>query len=404
MAYKILSFDGGGSWAVLQLLTLLERYGNLKGHQVLQQYDCVVANSGGSIVLTALCENWSIKESIELFKEKALREKIFSKNKFKERFFPVDYLRYFKLNLGPKYSSKRKREAFEELFPNCNKRRLYEIPDFIGNKNLKIIICAYDALNNKAVLFKSYKNEEYFDDVTLVQAIHASSNAPIQYFDFPARFKAKNSEIFYELWDGALGGFNNPAAVGVNEAIQNEISPSEIHLVSLGTGNIVTSMDSKSKYYQAKDKTIQNRHRKLIPRKIKAQLSYFSKSVMQQAKTILYQPPDWSNEIASTMIFGPQKNYDKSRFIRLSPLIYYNSRVPITSKELIEALINLDMDLTTETDINLLFHCFKEWANDSLYNQPITYRIKREGEIIPKTGTLLFSEAMNEWVKEDTRN
>lgn len=40
--YKILSLDGGGSWALLQLLTLNERYPGWSGHQVLKQYDLVL--------------------------------------------------------------------------------------------------------------------------------------------------------------------------------------------------------------------------------------------------------------------------------------------------------------------------------------------------------------------------
>lgn len=401
MAYKLLSLDGGGSWAVLQLLTILDRYGNINGHNVLKKFDLVAANSGGSIVLAALCENWKIEQAIDLFRKKDLRNQIFSKNKFKERFFPVDYLRLLNINIGPKYSSKRKKEAFERLFPVCNSHRLKQIPDLIGKKSLKIIICTYDALNNKSVFFKSFKNEKYFDDVTLVQAIHASSNAPIQYFDFPARFKAKESEVFYDLWDGALGGFNNPSVVAVNEAIQAGVPCDNLSLISLGTGNIVTSMYAKEQYYKSKDTAIRFRHKKFNFRKIGEQLKFFSSSVMQQAKTILYQPPDWSNEISSTLIFGRNENYDKSRFIRLSPLIYCNENTSDEINNLIDSLSNLDMDLTSEKEIEMLMKCYMHWKNDRIYNQPITYRVNREGAIDSSKGTLRYTESMDEWKKYD---
>jgi len=69
--YKILSLDGGGSWSILQLLTLKERFKNeiptLNGHAILREFDMVIANSGGSIVLAALCQDWTIDKTLELF-------------------------------------------------------------------------------------------------------------------------------------------------------------------------------------------------------------------------------------------------------------------------------------------------------------------------------------------------
>ena len=80
--FNILALDGGGSWAIIQLLTLKHRYGNIKGHELLQNFDLVIANSGGSIVLAALAENYSLDQAIGLFKEKENRERIFHQNAF----------------------------------------------------------------------------------------------------------------------------------------------------------------------------------------------------------------------------------------------------------------------------------------------------------------------------------
>jgi patatin-like phospholipase/acyl hydrolase len=198
--YKILSLDGGGSWAIIQLLTLKDRYGNLNGHEILKKFDLVIANSGGSIVLAALAEDYSIDKAITLFQNQKNREQIFHKNTFKDRYFPVDYLGLFNAGFGPKYSATKKKEAFENLFPEIDKVQMNELPKLISIESLKIVVCTYDALNNRAKFFKSYSaSGNGYDSVKLTQAINGSSNAPVQYFDFPARFKAKESDIFYEL-------------------------------------------------------------------------------------------------------------------------------------------------------------------------------------------------------------
>ncbi|WP_456437556.1 patatin-like phospholipase family protein, partial [Psychroserpens sp.] len=276
MSYKILSLDGGGSWAILQLLTLKHKYGNVNGHEVLRDFDMIIANSGGSIALAALAENWTIDKALTLFDKKEVREQIFHKNSFKDRFFPIDYFRIFK-GFGPKYSSVEKGKAFKRLFPELDKRQMDELPEFIGKPSLKLIVCTYDALNNRAKFFKSYYDQkEIYDSVRMTQAIHGSSNAPIQYFDFPARFKTKNSEIFYELWDGALGGFNNPVTAGVIEAMKEGVDLNTVKVVSIGTGNKLMSIEDKERFYEVKQITQRERRKKFKFWRLKYQMEYFT--------------------------------------------------------------------------------------------------------------------------------
>lgn len=52
-------------------------------------------------------------------------------------------------------------------------------------------------------------------DATLVEAVHASTNAPIRYYDEPAEVSGRR------YWDGALGGYNNPVLAAVVEALAN---------------------------------------------------------------------------------------------------------------------------------------------------------------------------------------
>ena len=60
MSYKILSLDGGGSWALVQARVLIDIYGDISGHELLRQFDMAIANSGGSLVLACLCNDMKI--------------------------------------------------------------------------------------------------------------------------------------------------------------------------------------------------------------------------------------------------------------------------------------------------------------------------------------------------------
>ena len=49
--FRILSLDGGGSWALIQVMALINLYGgDATGHQVLRDFDLVAANSGGRVM------------------------------------------------------------------------------------------------------------------------------------------------------------------------------------------------------------------------------------------------------------------------------------------------------------------------------------------------------------------
>ncbi|HXP51736.1 MAG TPA: patatin-like phospholipase family protein, partial [Bacteroidia bacterium] len=77
--YRILSLDGGGSWALIQAKALFniykKQYGDgVTGHQVLSNFDYAGANSGGAIVLAALIQNWPLQQLIDFFNTQSKRE------------------------------------------------------------------------------------------------------------------------------------------------------------------------------------------------------------------------------------------------------------------------------------------------------------------------------------------
>src|SRR5579862_8436570 len=78
--YRILSLDGGGTWALIQVKALIALYGeNAPGRSVLRDFDLVAANSGGSIVLGGMIENLALGEILGFFQDEAKRKSVFSR-------------------------------------------------------------------------------------------------------------------------------------------------------------------------------------------------------------------------------------------------------------------------------------------------------------------------------------
>lgn len=393
--FKILSFDGGGTWSIIQLLTLKERYGGeRKGHDILKEYDLVISNSGGSIVLATLCCNWSLDQAIQFFNNECQRVRIFVKNGFLQRYFPTNILRFF--GFGPKYSTDEKYEALADIFKEVDGKELKDLPAYVGKDSLKIVVCNYDAINNRAKFFKSYKGKsESFESVDFIRSIHGSSNPPVNYFDFPARFEVKGgkSDDFF-AWDGALGGFNNPVAAGVIEAINLDVDKESIFVVSLGTYNKSMPKGEEDKFKNQYQRLKKNRYF-LFGKGC----NFFFKTTTHLARSILYGPPDWANYVAYVLRFNGSEDHTNNikQFIRLSPMIHTNSDMIEDTKCLMDKLYPLDLDLIKECDVKLVRKCFEAWKKGEMINQPIRGRIDEKGNLSHKIGFPSFEEGMLAW-------
>lgn len=407
--FRILSLDGGGTWAIIQLLTLREYYGGeAKGHNILQEYDLVIANSGGSIVLAALCCNWSLQETLALFEEPDNVKQIFYRNRLYASYFPA-FLSNI-LGVGPKYSARKKHEAFKKFFPSLVNQPMKALPDTIGKPSLKLIVCTYDAIHNRAKFFRSYPSYDgQYDSVDLVEAIHGSSNAPVNYFDFPAEISVQKNGApqvrnFY-AWDGALGGFNNPIAAGLIEAMNLGQALDTISLISLGTYNKTMSQALRTRFkgwiYGLKK----------FPRSPLAIKNFLVATTSNLAKSILYVPPDWANYVAYVLRFNHKlaRAHNKGnmeQFVRMSPLIHLQPKymkvrngrgAPSDVEQLINNLYKLDMDLRQKKDIQLVIDCFEAWKKGEILNQPIRGSFKDNNELIHEIGHATFAEAMAAW-------
>lgn len=398
--HTILSLDGGGSWSLIQLRTLRERFGGqTTGHEVLKHFDFVISNSGGSIVLAALAEGWTLDKALDLFNVEENRRIIFHQNSFWNQFFPANLTRKW-LNFGPKYNTAQKRKAFSALFPEIDKRTIGEVPAFVGKPELKIVVCTYNALANRAKFFKSYVlGKETPESVSLTDAVHASANPPIQYFDFPASVKVKERQQPYLLWDGALGGFNNPVVAAMIEAMKLNWRLEDLRIIMLGSRDTLASIEKKQFFSDLVSKASVLGSFMAVWKGRRQQVKYFFKTVMYQATTILSEPPDWANYVAmmflKNAITDPLELQD--RLIRLSPWLQWNEKTPPELVKKLDKLDKLDFDLTEDSDLALLHECFELWEKGDIRNHPIAYRLSEDHEVTYEFGDETFETAMERW-------
>jgi|GEM_PF-368342 len=435
--FRILSLDGGGSWAILQILALeeifkrkiLENQGDpdqpISGHFVLQQFDMVVANSGGSIVLAALAENKTLTECIEIFNDEENRNEIFKKLTFSKKYFPNQFTGL--IGIGPRYSASAKRDAFNKLFPINNEKYMEELPEFIGHKNLELLVVAFDHQQKRGKIFRSNRNSKArpelicgnddFDSVKLVQAIHASSNAPINYFDkaayvVPKMLKGEDRKN-YLMWDGALAGLNNPVELGITEALMNGVPREQIRVLSIGTGSklqqsqeMKDTIDNHFDLVQAKNRTRGKKQKRFgFFKRLGIGRRYFMETFLGLAKSSMLEPPDWANYASFVMLFYDKlenKDYYKNKFVRLSPLIanFPNDNNGAEISELVNKLAGMDMDLTKKEDVDLLFVCFEKWKAGQLRNQPIHDTLTGKGKYLTAYGHQHFEEAITDWLSD----
>lgn len=390
MAYKILSLDGGGSWALIQARVLKDIYGDISGHEVLHQFDLVIANSGGSLVLASLCNNMLLSEIISVFEDENKRKQVFSKLSFWEK---LKWRNIASLTnvLGPKYSTERKLSGLKNVLNKYDSlviqkkaakpildTYMNDLPAIIGKNDLQILVAGYDYLRQRAVFFRSnpasktdgFGNGKFYQ-VSLGEAIHSSSNAPINYFDSPAAITTSllggDDKRKTWFWDGAVSGFNNPVLAGFIEARTNNpnLPLSDFKILSLGTG---TGGEALIGDYENSTNPViasiynKNKNNKLA---ITDNRSSFFADIKKMSTSILGDPPDSATFITYAMIDPSLSN--KACVVRINPClkpilnqanqlyeapdIYKND--PNGEADFI-AIMDLDMDAVKNDEVDLI--------------------------------------------------
>ncbi len=386
MSYKILSLDGGGSWAILQAMALQEIYKGKSCKEILAEFDLVAANSGGSLILACMMEFDDMQKIIELFFIEKKRNKIFSKIHLFEG--EIENKIGQILGIGPKYNTKRKLEGIEKSLPKYGKELFTGISEKLGLKT-QFLVTAFDYDFQKAIFFSSdplhYDNNIY--ENTLAQTVHASSNAPIKYFDEPAEFIYKGFNR--RFWDGAMGGNNNPALVAVVEAMGVYHQKAEdIRVLSIGTANLMLPINSFCKHNAEEDF--------LFAPKLDHSLK---NDIHKMAKCILSEPMDAATYMTH-IILGGNNLKNQSHIVRLNPLIKPILKNNIWcnpdnfGKNAFMLLVDIDMDAVEQDETQIIYYLGKKWIEGITANQAI----RCDSETLePVLGDPFFRAAVNTW-------
>ncbi|MDE2183568.1 MAG: patatin-like phospholipase family protein [Alphaproteobacteria bacterium] len=380
MTYKILSLDGGGTWALIQACALADLFPGQAGHEILGNFDLAIGTSGGAITLAGLLKNLKPEDIRDLFLVESNRRKIFQRTNL------VEYLIDKSLGIGPKWDTQAKLDGLTEILDSGNTPRiagmrfsaLSGLVEAATDKKTQIIITGFEYDLNREAFFSSLPsklaNLPGFEP-TLAGAVHASSNAPVNYFDGPAIVTCSQGSAPRRFWDGAIGGYNNPVFHGVIEALSSGVAPKDVVALSIGTGTVWQPLgkprtgESKVLFRQAKDPSTLG-------------------DITVLAESILDDPPDAATLNAHLVTSAPA---DKPRIIRMSPWIapwqpdgtwrlpdgfanFRNKDTPpglLIATDVFSALSAMPMDAVDDDDVNLIAGLAEQWIAGAIGNQPI---------------------------------
>ncbi len=389
MKFRILSLDGGGTWALIQARVLQDLYGTqARGHAVLRNFDMVVANSGGSLVAAGLAENLALDEILGMFLAAETRGRIFVPLPWHKKLNPLRLLGA----PAPRFSAADKLEGLKKLLPAGSTTSLKDlhIQGYRG-RDVQFAVTAYDYDRDRVKFFRS-NTASLAGSVAnpalsapFAEAAHASSNAPVSFFDEPALAAG------LRFWDGAVAGFNNPVLVGAIEALSNGIPASEIGMLSIGTGN--TFLPRKSDDipdYLAKP----------------ASEPSLGEDLKKLAGAVVAEPPDSHTFIAYLMLgqklpgSAAQCPHPSPALVRMNPLIQplRNAQgkwdLPAgLSRTDFEKLVELDLAVTEQADVDLIARFCSLWLGDGIPNQPV----RANGNLDCEIGYSSYSAAKQAW-------
>jgi hypothetical protein len=380
--YRILSLDGGGSWALIQVMALIDLFGgDATGHEVLREFDLAAANSGGSIVLGGLVENMPLATLLNFFLSEEKRKSVFVKKPH--------------LPHTPKYKTEKKLKGLLTALPKRGGWMLHDAVADIRSNNtgtaVHLLIAGFDYDRGRSRFFRSAAaggaawGDGDLAQVQLAEAIHASTNAPVLFFDKPAEFPSDPGKRY---WDGAITGCNNPVLAGVTEAIVLGQSPDSIAALSIGTGTVclppAPAGAPKSVFCASREHP------------------WFVHDAIKLAGSIVDDPPDAASFLAHVLTGGSSglPRPTDSRVVRMSPMV---SPVRDSSgswtlpagltEDAFGTLANLAMDAVDQCQVLAIQNFASLWLQDKVRNQPV----RMGGDLNRELGQDRYSEAKAAW-------
>jgi len=403
---RVLSMDGGGSLAGVLALALGRVFGNqTAGREILREFHVVAGNSGGSIVLTALCCNYTPEDIASFYADPATVRRMFSP-RWAAIFKRIPPLRI----LFPPYSASGKFRALNALFdrnrqpgePLPSTIRMTEWPKYLQPDvesphgagpphDIELLVTAYDYDRERASFFRSNAESRAMSSAihvspTLAEAVHASTNAPIYFFEEPAQFRGRR------YWDGGLAGYANPILAAVIEAMANfPQRADDIRVLSIGTG-IVTQASTDDGAEPPLGAP-------------PASTGLFT-ALKKAGLAVLADPPGAATFHAYVALGQPVPGRHEappamSHVVRMCPFVRpvfdqatgeWNPPAGLSTREF-DGLVNLPSDAMRARELALIEKMANLWIAGSIPNQPIRMGDRMRCDIGDET----FSDALAHW-------
>jgi hypothetical protein len=367
MSYRILSLDGGGTWAMLQALALGDIYGvATPGQSILKDFDMAVANSGGSIVLASLMLDMTPDQMVGLFLNDAA-----------QIFQPSGIINLALSALGlpvPRFSTSGKLQGLKATLGVQASTPLagFPLPTGPGGQPVKAMISAFDYDRQRAQFFRSFDSAGGPKAATmaLVDAVNASADPPVIFFDKPVSLGTPAKRY----WDGGVAGYNNPLMAAVVEAMAARIAPRDISVRSIGTGTIMLApVGSPGAPAEL-----------CLP----GQKSGPITDLKELAGAILDDPPDSANYVAFNVLGNVMpipapstaSPINSGSLVRLSPCIQpiWNGAATASwslpagyTLDSFKTITGLDLAATGPSDLQAIHDLGMAWMAGVMPNQPV---------------------------------
>jgi hypothetical protein len=338
------------------------------GHDVLRNFSLVVANSGGSIVAASLAVDQRLSE-IAAFVLDPVRRNRGSVPTWTERYFPW----IARLLPVPRYTTAGKSA---NLLRELGERSLQELRAWPGRDEElpDLLILGFNYDSERASFFRTNTTSPAAsrvssvpDTATLLDAVNASTTAPVAFYDAPAHVEGPSGTNRY--WDGAIAGYNNPVMAGVVEALAAGVRHDQIGVLSLGTATLRRPLRLDASPNDARFAT-------------RAKASWFG-DVKKFASAIVDDPPDAATYVAHVTLGGELPRGEATvaggPVVRMSPVIrpVWDAQTcdwvwpPALDREQWEKLTKLDMATTAQDDLLLIDALASKWLEGEVPNQPI---------------------------------
>jgi predicted acylesterase/phospholipase RssA len=384
--FRILSLDGGGTFALIQAKVLDDLFPGEDGHQVLSHFDLVSACSGGAIVAAALIEGYAPREIFELFDNPVNRHALFGRLPWYRSLLQLVTGVFSPASpVGHRFSTDGKLAFLQRILPVMGTTSLQNLHGILndsiaslraqrdepGRPTMSFLFVTYDFDRDRARMMRSdvaspaasFPHRQ--QRATLAEAAHASSTAPINWFDKPAEFDG------CRFWDGAMTGYNNPVLAGVVEAIAMGVPRRDIGVLSLGTSTVFLPECGSDGIPDALCRSRAS--------------TGFLPELVKVGKTIIADPPDAHTFIAHLMLDGGLPAdvsccpYTDTAIVRMNPVIQPvidratgQWSVPAGwSVEDFRRIAEMDIASRRQEDVDLIKRLGDGWLRDDWHNQPI---------------------------------